>query len=75
MTLRSKAIKKDDYLYEIAKDPKLKMKVPVQFYASEKIFDEFDDGVFEQIVNVSKLPGIIGHAMVMPDAHWDTVFQ
>jgi tRNA-splicing ligase RtcB len=29
-----------------------------------------DDKVLEQIGNVAKLPGLVGAAMTMPDAHW-----
>jgi tRNA-splicing ligase RtcB len=29
-----------------------------------------DDKVLEQITNVSRLPGLVGCAMTMPDAHW-----
>ncbi len=29
-----------------------------------------DDKVLEQITNVARLPGLVGPAMTMPDAHW-----
>jgi tRNA-splicing ligase RtcB len=29
-----------------------------------------DDKVIEQITNVARLPGLVGPAMTMPDAHW-----
>ena len=29
-----------------------------------------DDKVLEQISNVARLPGLVGAAMAMPDAHW-----
>jgi tRNA-splicing ligase RtcB len=70
MSLRNKAVKKGTYIHEIEKDTNMDMKVPVRIYASEKLYKNLDDGVFQQIVNVSKLPGIVGKAMTMPDAHW-----
>lgn len=42
----------------------------VRLYGSEAIISRLDEKVFEQILNVSQLPGLVGDAMVMPDAHW-----
>ncbi len=42
----------------------------VCFYGSEKLVADMDEKVFEQITNVAKLPGLVGMAMTMPDAHW-----
>lgn len=67
---KSKAIKKGKYVHEIPIQDNSKMKVPVKIYGNGKIFNNLDNGVFQQITNVSKLPGILGHAMSMPDAHW-----
>jgi tRNA-splicing ligase RtcB len=39
-------------------------------YASETLMREMDDKVREQITNVATLPGIVGAAAAMPDAHW-----
>lgn len=33
-------------------------------------FAAMDEKVREQIVNVASLPGLVGAAMTMPDAHW-----
>lgn len=46
------------------------MRVPAIIFASAALAAEMDDKVFQQIVNVATLPGIIGAAYVMPDAHW-----
>lgn len=43
---------------------------PIEFYGSKEIIEQLDEKVREQITNVSKLPGLIGAAMTMPDAHW-----
>ena len=42
----------------------------VQLYADRELLAAMDDKVAEQILNVAKLPGIVGPAMTMPDAHW-----
>jgi len=57
-------------LWEISAEYKSGMKVPARIYASEKLFNEMDDGVFEQITNVASLPGIVKYAICMPDGHW-----
>ena len=43
---------------------------PVLLYGSEPLLAGMDDKVLEQITNVAKLPGLVGAAMTMPDAHW-----
>lgn len=39
-------------------------------YGSEPLLKNMDDKVLEQIRNVATLPGLVGQAMAMPDAHW-----
>jgi tRNA-splicing ligase RtcB len=46
------------------------MRVPAVIYADEALIDDMDPKVYEQIVNVTTLPGIVGAAYAMPDAHW-----
>ena len=46
------------------------MRVPARIYATPKIIEEMDSGVFEQITNVACLPGIQRYAICMPDGHW-----
>jgi tRNA-splicing ligase RtcB len=46
------------------------MRVPARLYASERLFEALDEGVFEQVTNVACLPGIVGAALCMPDGHW-----
>jgi tRNA-splicing ligase RtcB (3'-phosphate/5'-hydroxy nucleic acid ligase) len=46
------------------------MRAPAIIYADEVLAAEMDDKVFEQITNVARLPGIVGAAYAMPDAHW-----
>ncbi len=44
--------------------------LPVIFYGSKDLLQVMDEKVREQISNVTKLPGLVGSAMTMPDAHW-----
>ena len=46
------------------------MRVPGRIYASRDLVDALDDKVREQLANVASLPGIVGAAHAMPDAHW-----
>jgi tRNA-splicing ligase RtcB len=46
------------------------MRVPGLLYADEALLADMDDKVGEQLANVARLPGIVGAAMAMPDAHW-----
>ena len=51
-------------------DPAGAMRVPAVIHASESLIRDMDDKVREQLVNVTTLPGIVGAAHAMPDAHW-----
>ncbi|MGH7162362.1 MAG: RtcB family protein [Planctomycetota bacterium] len=46
------------------------MNVPVRFSGTPELLSDMDEKVREQIVNVARLPGIVGAAVCMPDAHW-----
>ena len=46
------------------------MRVPAVLYADAGLIADMDDKVLEQIGNVACLPGIVGAAYTMPDAHW-----
>ncbi len=46
------------------------MRVPVRFAGHRPLLEQMDEKVREQILNVSRLPGIVGAAVCMPDAHW-----
>jgi tRNA-splicing ligase RtcB len=51
-------------------EPHGAMRVPGVLYASEALIRDMDDKVYEQVVNVAALPGIVGASYAMPDAHW-----
>jgi tRNA-splicing ligase RtcB (3'-phosphate/5'-hydroxy nucleic acid ligase) len=59
-----------DTLWEIPPSHKEGMRVPARVYADEQLIRQMDDGVFEQVSNVASLPGIVDHALCMPDGHW-----
>ena len=46
------------------------MRVPGLLFANEALLREMDDKVYVQLCNVASLPGIVGAACAMPDAHW-----
>ncbi len=63
-------LKIDKYLWEIPKSFRADMRVPARVYASEKMLEEIskDRSIF-QLINGTTLPGIIKHAVAMPDCH------
>jgi len=46
------------------------MRVPAVIFATETLLREMDHKVYEQAVNVARLPGIVKASYAMPDAHW-----
>jgi tRNA-splicing ligase RtcB len=60
--------RKSDFAWEI--EPTGDMRVPGVLYADRKLIEEMDEKVREQLANVARLPGIVGAAYAMPDAHW-----
>ncbi len=57
-----------EYEWEI--EPHGAMRVPGVIYATEPLVRDMDDKVWEQVVNVATLPGIVRASYAMPDAHW-----
>src|SRR5215470_5303932 len=58
-----------EYVWEIPRQGG--MRVPARVYASEKLIEEVRaDPALVQVANVAHLPGIVGHALAMPDIHW-----
>jgi tRNA-splicing ligase RtcB (3'-phosphate/5'-hydroxy nucleic acid ligase) len=56
--------------YEIDADSNLGMKVPVRIYADETLLQKMlTDRTIMQARNVSSIPGIVGHSVVLPDGH------
>lgn len=61
--------KVDNMIYEIPATAKKGMLVPARFFLSEKLKNELDEAVFDQVTNVACLPGIVKYSYCMPDAH------
>lgn len=59
----------NDFTWEIPTSYKQGMKVPARIIASKELLDDMDSAVFDQISNVSSLPGVINHTMCMADGH------
>jgi tRNA-splicing ligase RtcB len=59
-----------DVVWEIPTSYKSGMLVPARIYATKKLLDGMDAGVFEQVTNLACLPGIVRYAYAMADAHW-----
>ena len=60
----------DPYTWEIPKDARDDMRVPVRIYASEALLEKMrGDRTLLQAVNVSTIMGIQKWAIVLPDAH------
>lgn len=57
-------------IWEVPRTAKEGMLVPARIYATDTLFKEMDQGVFEQVTNVACLPGIQKYAICMPDGHW-----
>jgi len=56
--------------YEWHIPQKGQMRVPGIIYADESLVCDMDLKVYEQVVNVATLPGIVQASFAMPDAHW-----
>jgi tRNA-splicing ligase RtcB len=50
--------------------PAGRMRVPGVIYATETLVRDMDHKVYEQVVSVAALPGIVRASYAMPDAHW-----
>ena len=46
------------------------MRVPARIYGTEKLIQEMDGAVFDQVTNVATLPGITKYSLCMPDGHF-----
>ncbi len=58
------------WLWEIPKSYRSDMRVPARIYASRRLLEHaLSDRSIEQLVNAATLPGIVGHAIAMPDVH------
>ena len=59
---------RNEYEWEIPRRDR--MQVPAVIYADASLLQDMDEKVYDQLLNVTTLPGIVGTAYAMPDAHW-----
>ena len=52
----------NDSLWELPRSYRPDMRVPARIVASTRLLESMDAAVFDQIANVTTLPGIVGHA-------------
>src|SRR5215216_6800625 len=66
----SEARRIDETLWEVPAEARPDMRVPARVFADAELFGAIArDGSLEQLQNVATLPGIVGAALAMPDAH------
>ncbi len=59
-----------DYEWEIPRETRGDMRVPVRLFATRGLLEAaFDDKSIEQAMNAATLPGLVGKVIVMPDVH------
>ena len=59
-----------EYVWEVPSDFRDDMNVPARLYASERLLEEaLRDKATEQLINTTTLPGLVKHALAMPDFH------
>ena len=61
-------VRRSECCFEMS--PRGRMRVPGLIFADAALLEGMDDKVGEQLANVASLPGIVGAALAMPDAHW-----
>ena len=70
MTIPRSMERISDTIWELPPSYKAGMHVPARIYGTEKLLQDMDDAVIEQITNVATLPGITRYALCMPDGHF-----
>lgn len=58
-----------DTIWEIPVSYKKGMRVPARIVATEKLLNQMEEEVFDQITNVATLPGLVKYVLCMPDGH------
>ncbi len=67
--IREKFTKINKNLWELPKDHFSFMRVPARLYGNKETLDQTEDRALNQLVNIASLPGIVRHAVAMPDIH------
>jgi tRNA-splicing ligase RtcB len=62
--------RRGDYIWELPASFREDMRVPARLYASEELLDAtLGDKSLDQLANTATLPGVVQHALAMPDIH------
>lgn len=70
MVSRSDFKRINDYVFEVPASYRQDMRVPARFYADDELMQgALGDKSLGQLVNTATLPGIVKHALAMPDIH------
>ena len=68
---RSVLQQRDAVRWELPTDYMSGMRVPGLIFADEAMIDAMaGDMAIQQVANMATLPGIVGHALALPDIHW-----
>ena len=70
MSIPSEVKRVTDTIWEVPVSHKEGMRVPAGIYVTEKLMEQMNAGVIDQVANVATLPGILKYSYCMPDAHW-----
>ncbi len=63
-------VKIADYVWQVPAEFRQDMRVPARIYADDALLeDALGDQSIEQLINTATLPGVVKHAIVMPDCH------
>ena len=64
-------VARDEFTYEIPLDPSIGMRVPGILFSDAALLTGVQgDPSLQQLANVATLPGIVRHALAMPDIHF-----
>jgi tRNA-splicing ligase RtcB len=59
-----------DFVWELPKDSREKMKVGARIIANKAIIDQVEDDAVQQLTNVATLPGVVYPVCGLSDMHW-----
>jgi tRNA-splicing ligase RtcB (3'-phosphate/5'-hydroxy nucleic acid ligase) len=66
----NRAIKKiSEFEFVVEKEQAIGMRVPVRIYTNENLISNMAADTIDQAINVSTLPGVQKHVIILPDGH------
>ncbi|WP_456324788.1 RtcB family protein, partial [Desulfonauticus submarinus] len=58
-------MKKNDLIYELNEQSKVR----IRLYLDKILYAQLESTVFQQLLNIAELPGVISPVCAMPDTH------